>query len=86
MTIGTLKFVRTTTPLEVLYGNPVTVKKLVPADDATLDLMGDNTLTIEDGKPGAKWNVKIGNQQIDLEVRSIGTILLSITWWTWTFF
>ena len=73
-TIGTLKFVRTTTPLEVFYSNPVTVKKLVPADGATLDLMGDNTLTIEDGRPGAKWNVKIGNQQTDLEVRSAGLL------------
>ena len=72
--IGTLTFVRTTTPLVVSYGNPVTVKKLVPADGATLNLEGDNRLTIEDGTPGAKWNVKMGSHQTDLEVRSAGLL------------
>ena len=70
--IGTLKFVRTT-PLVVSYGNLfVKVEKLILAGGAALDLelMGGTTLTIQDGTPGAKWNVKMGDENTDFRVGS----------------
>ena len=75
-TIGTLEFVRTT-PLVVSYGDLfVKVEKLILADGAALalELMGGTALTIKDGTPGAKWNVKMGNKDTDFRVGSAGLL------------
>ena len=75
--IGTLEFVRTT-PLVVSYGNLfVLVEKLILAGGAALDLElmgGGSTLTIKDGTPGAKWNVKMGNENTDFRVHNAGLL------------
>ncbi|WP_299302790.1 hypothetical protein [uncultured Fretibacterium sp.] len=75
-TIGTLEFVRTT-PLVVSYSDLfVKVEKLILADGAALDLklMGGTALTIKDGTPGAKWNVKMGNENTDFRVHNAGLL------------
>ena len=74
--IGTLEFVRTT-PLVVSYSDKfVEVEKLILADGAALDLelRGGTTLDIKDGTPGAKWNVKMGNQNTDFRVKNAGLL------------
>ena len=73
--IGTLKFVRTTTPLVVSYGTLfVTVEKLILADGAALEVSGGTALTIKDGTPGKNWNVKMGNTDTDFRVGSAGLL------------
>ena len=73
--IGTLKFVRTTTPLVVSYGTLfVTVEKLILADGAALEVSGGTALTIKDGTPGKNWNVKMGNTDTDFRVHNAGLL------------
>ncbi|WP_299081088.1 hypothetical protein [uncultured Fretibacterium sp.] len=73
--IGTLKFVRTTTPLVVSYGTLfVTVEKLILADGAALEVSGGTALTIKDGTPGKNWNVKMGNENTDFRVHNAGLL------------
>ena len=74
-TIGTLKFVKTTTPLVVSYGTLfVTVEKLILADGAALEVSGGTALTIKDGTPGKNWNVTMGNTGTDFRVGSAGLL------------
>ena len=73
--IGTLKFVRTTTPLVVSYGTLfVTVEKLILVDGAALEVSGGTALTIKDGTPGKNWNVKMGNTDTDFRVHNAGLL------------
>ena len=73
--IGTLKFVRTTTPLVVSYGTLfVTVEKLILADGAALEVSGGTALTIKDGTPGKNWKVTMGNTGTDFRVGSAGLL------------
>ena len=73
--IGTLKFVRTTTPLVVSYGTLfVTVEKLILADGAALEVSGGTALTIKDGTPGKNWNVTMGNKDTDFRVHNAGLL------------
>ena len=74
-TIGTLKFVKTTTPLVVSYGTLfVTVEKLILADGAALEVSGGTALTIKDGTPGKNWKVTMGNTGTDFRVGSAGLL------------
>ena len=73
--IGTLKFVKTTTPLVVSYGTLfVTVEKLILADGAALEVSGGTALTIKDGTPGKNWNVTMGNKDTDFRVHNAGLL------------
>ena len=74
-TIGTLKFVKTTTPLVVSYSTLfVTVEKLILADGAALEVSGGTALTIKDGTPGKNWNVTMGNKNTDFRVHNAGLL------------